>query len=232
MLRKLILIILVAALACPAFAEDCTAPNSGGTIDLPPTCPEGYLGPLTIVDGLPAGTTIAIEAQLSDFFNIVTAPGGALGGEVETFDGALHLNIVGTGDLAGFNRMISLVAAVEMHSAPRTAGDAVQIFAIDVAALSGAIIGDPDFDSLAIEAGTSFALPSPGQTTLTRLGDAGADFSVDSFFDLSYRIDFSGAPGSALEGLSGSTLGTDRFELGASSVATEASSFSTLKSLY
>jgi hypothetical protein len=39
-------------------------------------------------------------------------------------------------------------------------------------------------------------------------------WSVDSFFDVTYRIDFVGAPGGPLAGRSGSSTGTVRFELG------------------
>ena len=111
-------------------------------------------------------------------------------------------------------------------------GDAVQDFDADLFSLTGQIFGDPDFDTLSITAGTNAGLPSPGHTTLTRLGPPGSDWNVDSFFDISYQIDFQGAPGSVLEGLSGSTQGTERFELGASSVATEPAAFSAVKSLY
>ena len=53
-------------------------------------------------------------------------------------------------------------------------------------------------------------MPSPGHTTLTRLPSG--DFHVDSFFDVTYQIDFVGAPGSILEGLSGSTTATIRMQ--------------------
>ncbi len=43
---------------------------------------------------------------------------------------------------------------------------------------------------------------------MTTLGEApDGSYEVDSFFDLSYQIEFVGAPGSVLEGLSGSTSG-------------------------
>ena len=57
-------------------------------------------------------------------------------------------------------------------------------------------------------------LPSPGETTLTRLGPPGSDFAVDSFFDIHHEIDFQGAPGSVLEGFAGTTEGTVRMHAG------------------
>ncbi len=56
----------------------------------------------------------------------------------------------------------------------------------------GRLLGDPDFDLLRITAGGDFGMPSPGHTTLTDLG--GGNWNVDSFFDITYRIDFVGQP--------------------------------------
>ena len=78
--------------------------------------------------------------------------------------------------------------------------------------LQGEIVGDPDFDLLRITSGTDLAMPSPGQTTLYQLQSG--DFVVDSFFDISYQIDFVGAPGSPLEGLAGTTMATIRITTG------------------
>jgi hypothetical protein len=72
--------------------------------------------------------------------------------------------------------------------------------------------GDPDFDLLRITAGTSFGMPSPGHTTLMRL--PGGNWAVDSFFDITYRIDFVGHPGGPFGGMSGSTTGTIRMQVG------------------
>src|SRR6185436_11446884 len=74
--------------------------------------------------------------------------------------------------------------------------------------------GDPDFDLLRITAGTGFGLPSPGHTTLTQR--PGGTWSVDSFFDITYRIDFVGHPGGHLGGMSGSTTATIRMATGSS----------------
>ncbi len=112
----------------------------------------------------------------------------------------------GTGDLAGFSRVPDLAIATEMHTGPRNPGDPVQSFDTEMVRLQGEIFGDPDFDTLRVQAGTDFGLPSPGQTTLSRLPDG--DYAVDSFFDITYRIEFQGAPGSALDGFAGTTEST------------------------
>jgi hypothetical protein len=90
----------------------------------------------------------------------------------------------------------------------------VQSFDTEMFMLQGQIGGDPDFDLLRVTAGSGFGLPSPGHTTLTRIGQPGSPYAVDSFFDVFYRIDFIGAPGSQLAGMSGSTTGTIRMSTG------------------
>ena len=54
-------------------------------------------------------------------------------------------------------------------------------------------------------------MPSPGHTTLTQ---SGPQWNVESFFDITYRIDFVGSPGGPFAGHSGSTTGTARIRQG------------------
>lgn len=211
------LIVLAAAIvvANPAvWAACCTAPDNGmGTVDFPSTnClydhPEQKI---MIIDGLPPGTTIESSGPIQDISNVVRNPGGPLGGEVATFIARLVMNMAGTGGLAGFHRDILMPLQCQTHIGPRTPGEPVQSFDTDMFYLQGQLPpGDPDFDLLRITAGTGFGLPSPGHTTLTK--QAGGGWAVDSFFDITYRIDFVGAPGGPLGGMSGSTTGTIRMQ--------------------
>ncbi len=216
-----LLVTATLALAGPAHAWMIAPDNGSGTVALPPI--GAYLSdpsnPLAIIDGLPAGTTIEIEAQLQSAGGIEAA-GGTLGGHHQSWNPAhFELHLTGTGLLAGFNRLIGMPGVfVSTYSAPRTAGTSPQAFITDAFMIQGqAIPGDPDFDLLRITAGTGNGLPSPGHTTLT---DAGAgNWLVDSFFDITWRIDFIAAPGSAIDDVyewtpSGSTVGTTRFTLG------------------
>jgi hypothetical protein len=140
--------------------------------------------------------------------------------------------MTGTGTLLGFNRNIVMTGAFpvlsflatppldtqagfEVHTAPRTNGDPLQCFDTVMFRLFSQIVNpsanDPDFDLLRVVAGSDFGLPSPGHTNLLQNGP---NWEVDSFFDVTYRIDFVGRAGGALSGRSGSTTRTVRFSLG------------------
>ena len=210
----------------------CVVPDNGtGTADHPPSCPSGYVGQMQIIDGLPGGTTIDIGAVLTAFAGLVQVPGGALGGMRENWAATMPLNLTGTGTLLGFNRNLNLpVASGESHSAPRTLFAPSQSFDTDLWGLQGQIVGDPDFDLLRITAGTGFGMPSPGHTIFSQ--DVGG-WAVDSFFDITYRVDFVGAPGGQLAGMSGSTTGTYRFEMCHNRpTPARKSTWGTLKKLY
>jgi hypothetical protein len=220
------------ALGCASYSgcAACDPPpcieqdNGTGTIHLPPdTCQ--YLAPQELhvaLDGLPEGSVIKIGVYHGGFIDpneppvdpgpgAARSPGGVLGGEIERFDSLVRLEMKGEGDLAGFERTIEVFAPTEVHTAPRTPGDAVQTFAASMRRLEGELTGDPDFDLLRIKAGDDLGLPSSGETTLTRGVGAPSDpntpYAVASSFDLNYRIEFVGAAGGALAGLSGDTLG-------------------------
>ncbi len=197
--------------------DPCIVVDDGtGTVELPPPGCD-YLSPEDvhmIIDGLPLGTEIKLDPRHTAFIcedpTGCGEPGGTFpGGQREVFESTLVLQLAGTNALGDFRRTLRLSAQVETHTGPRNQGQAVQSFPTDMFSLLGDLPpGDPDFADLSITAGTNNGLRSPGQTTLTDLGDG--TFNVDSFFDIEYRIDFVGAPGGALEGLEGSTTSVVR----------------------
>ncbi len=197
-----------------SLTDSCIMPDNGlGTIDLPAMCP--YIAPddpMYIIDGLSPGTTMELDPTLDNFYNILSYPGGLLGGEVHTFDATLQLAVSGTDSLAGFNRNLAVPVSLEVHTGPRTPGDPIQMFPSNIFQLYGEIFGDPDFCTFRVIAGSDYGLPSPGQFILTEF--ISGDFNVDSFFDITYQIEFEGCPGSILEGFSGTTTGTTRLQQG------------------
>jgi len=194
--------------------DPCVVPDNGiGTADLPALCPyEAPDDPFYIIDGLSPGTTIELDPLLTDFENIVRLPGGLLGGEVLDFDATLELAVSGTGDLTGFNRNLAVPVSLIVHTGPRVSGNPVQSFPSDLFELTGELFGDPDFCTFRIRAGTNYGLPSPGQFILTELPTG--DYNIDSFFDITYQIEFEGCPGSIIEAMAGTTTATTRIQQG------------------
>ena len=239
--RSLLCIFMIAVLGVHAGSRNayaqsgpcCILPdNGGGTADHPPNCPGGYVGHTTIVDGLPVGTTVQIPSVLGGFFALNQVPGGGLGGNSETWQASIAMQLSGTGALIGYNRnLVMPISAGTSHSAPRMPFSPLQAFNTTLFMLQGQLpFGDPDFDLLRISAGTGFGMPSPGHTTFTA---AAGGWAVDSFFDIFYRIDFVGSPGGPFAGRSGSTTGTYRFEMcHGQPTPTRAGTWGRLKSLY
>jgi len=120
--------------------------------------------------------------------------------------------MTGTGMLSGYTYAVDIPLAIVEHTAPRTAGKPVQQFECDLFQLAGQITGDPLFDLLRVVSGSDSGHPCPGITTLTQL--SGGDWHVDSFFDVFFEVEFAGAPGGPLAGLSGVSTDTVRTQQG------------------
>jgi len=187
--------------------QSCVAPdNAVGTVDLPAEC-RLLSGEMSALNGLPPGEPILMRSSFERPTDVSTSPGGSLGGSRSTATMFSKIELhYGSAPL----RTISMPScAVTIDSAPRSPGNPVQTFDTDMFAMQCQTTGDPDFDLLRITGGSSFGLPSPGHTTLTRSCDSGTcSWSVDSSFDLTYRVDFVGSSSGPFSGMSGSTTGT------------------------
>lgn len=190
-------------------AAPCIAPdNGGGTANIPESC--AYSGDnMYIINGLAPGDSVVLNAPLLSTYNNLTRTPVVTGENVSFDTQFLSLLLTGTGSLAGFSETLTIPLTMQVHNDLRTPNLPVQSFSGEVMSLQGQILPDPDFDLLRLSGGSSFGLPSPGQTTLTQ---SGSDWAVNSYFDITVRVDFIGAIGRPLAGRSGSTTGTYRFQ--------------------
>lgn len=185
----------------------CTRPNEEGTAVVfdEDTEYQNTSGQMVIIPAPVVGTGLSADAMLmSGPSTVINRSGTPAGGETYTFETEMLSLSLSSG------RTVNIPVNGVASTSPRTPGNPVQSFDTDMHQLQGQIIGDPDFDLLRITAGTGLGMPSPGHTTLTQLPDG--NWNVDSFFDITYRIDFVGAPGGLYEGRSDSTVGTIRLE--------------------
>jgi len=192
-----------------AFPPRCIAPNDG-TIGLPGPCPWLPIPGQPILLPVTPDSSIEMHFNVDSFFDIEYQIGGTFGpdGEIMTCQADLTINVRGTGALTDFERTLFVPVNIELHWPSADPAASQQDFPNEMVRLEGELFGDPDFDSLHIEGGSSFDLPSPGHTKRTQL--PGGNFHVDSFFDIVYRIEWQGAPGSILDGLGGLARGTER----------------------
>jgi hypothetical protein len=221
------------ALSAPgARAQCCVVPDVNGTAQVPPACPDGYIDSQAVkLNGLPPGEPVFGTLSIVNIHNVVEGPGGGLGGTSQTWDAILMLHLVGSPPFV-YDRTFSIQVNCSSDAAPRLPFTPIQSFNMELVHLQGQLPpGDPDFDLLRITAGSGFGMPSPGHTTLVQ---AAGGWSVDSFFDITYRIDYIGHPGGPFGGYSNSQTETlQPFDMCHSRpTAVQPSTWGAVKSLY
>jgi hypothetical protein len=199
-----------AAQASPIIVYDNGTPNH---IDLPPG---DYLGSSEIFEiGESAeGDWLDVGLRLRSNGSVET-PGGALGGHVQTWTGAvLELTLLGV--FQPYYRVISLPVQVVTNSAQRSASVPLVgqlAFAQEIRFLTGELTGDPDFDLLRVTGGTDLGMPSPGETTLEIPYDIITEYAVDGYFWFEHQIEIVGAAGGPFAGWGGTTWTMSQLEL-------------------
>ena len=194
----------------------CYGPDNGqGTIDLPPTCGLGPIGPINtpiITNGLnPGDSIILLDANLLNFTPSPIVPGGSLGGDTQHSQGNLDVHLGGTGTLSGWNIHVPIRVDCQIDSASRPYFAPQQSFDAHVFNLNGGITAPtPDFSQLHLVAGDQLGLPSPGHVTIIK--QQNGTWNIDSFFDVMYRIDYVGS--GMLAGHSGTQITTKHLQIG------------------
>jgi len=141
-------------------------------------------------------------------------PGGVLEGETQGLVADLVLSLQGTGELAGFERTLTLPATAQTMTAPWAKTPGPQHFQTQLQSLSATLPpGDPDFASLSVLGGEVYGFASPGHTTYRPSGTG--LWSVDAWLDAGLRVSFTGRAGGALAGFAGQTDTRARLTAGA-----------------
>lgn len=177
-------------------------PESGaGSIVWPPVTPEGRP---SVTEGMFSTQRLAPARALLARLNLRASPGAeiypgsALGGGLSVGYDQLELEIFGEGAWAGYRRRLSVPVQTFINWGPEANHMPLQGRAADVHFLYGELAGDSDFALLRVSGGTGFGMPSLGHATVERLPNG--DFKLSSAYDLTYRIEWTGATGGPFEG--------------------------------
>lgn len=192
-------------------------PESGeGSIVWPPVTAEGHPG---VTEGWFGATRLSPSRALIARVNLRSFPdasdmypGSPLGGGLSVANDLLELEIFGEGAYGGYHRTLSVPVQTFVNWGPEANHQPQQGRAADLYFLYGELAGDPDFSLLRVTGGTGFGLPSLGHTLLVK--QASGEYEVDSGFDLTYRVEWSGAASGPLAGDAQITQGVLKLQAG------------------
>jgi hypothetical protein len=123
--------------------------------------------------------------------------GGILNGTMEIGTSVVTFDVTGGGTLQGFQHTFTMPANFEVDSAPHNSTSDIDTFETNMVNIQGS--GSDDlFESIQLVGGTANGYPSPGQMTLITQGD---QVTVDSFFNVGFRLTIKGAAGGPFAGV-------------------------------
>ena len=190
----------------------CVVPDNGfGTANWTPFCGGWSTKTEEIAYSSGGGDFLIANLHRNATGGAVFAAGGPYGGQSTTDTEFLTLELIGEGNFSAYSRVLTLPMSAMHDLGPAMVVDPFQGRISEPRQLLAQLVGDPDFDLLRFVAGPAFGLTGAGHVTLTR---DNADWRVDSFFDITYRVDMIGRPGGPFTGHSGSTNGAARGQAG------------------
>jgi hypothetical protein len=185
-------------------------------IELPPKgCP--YLTGTQvhmIINGLPPGTQIHFAPIHKDFIcrttgGCTTPAPNPVTPSTEVVNSSLVLKVTGTNTLSSLDCTLVIPDVnLTTQTGPRDPNAPIQAFNTEMLNLSGSVTNETDcdlFQDLQVRAGQGQGLPASRGRTVLR--ESGGNWAVDSFFDITYEIEFVGKAGSPIAGMSGTTRG-------------------------
>jgi len=194
--------------------KHCIAEDNGtGTIDWPAQCPYGnVLDPIRVISA--SGEQIEISIEIPPM-SMTCRPGT----NPPKYDSGLNSPPGNGRPIAAFINLarkgntvtVPVDLILSVSNSPRNSpGDDVQVFDTEILSMvmGRPPMGHPIFPEIHLDFIPAGGGATDGQTTITRLPSG--DFTVDSFFDIAYRISAKGAEGTDFEGVSIDSTGTTR----------------------
>lgn len=188
------------------YAPELLPESGAGGIVWPPVTEQGRPG---VTEGWFAAQRMSPARALLMRMNLRATPGAdmypgsPLGGGLSVGNDLLEVEIFGEGAWSSFHRSITVPVQTFINWSPEAVHQPKQGRAADLYFLYGEVAGDPDFSLLRISGGTGFGMPSLGHSVIEK--QPSGDWKLDSSYDLTYRVEWLGAQGSALAGQGGAT---------------------------
>lgn len=205
--------VLLAAVPAVAQGPVVVPPDASGWVCLPPVEAEYVAYLVKMFHSLPDPSWKANVKHQRFVNSCKQEPGGSLGGDVETFDSDVAVTVTKADGSVAAEEGLTVHIPVRSitHTSKQDPGAKRQTLQTAMWNLEGRIENQGGWKYFAVIAGEENGLPSPGETTLTRLEDG--NVAVESFFKIRYRVEYLGAEDGPYAGLQGSGEGETMMRL-------------------